>query len=423
MNRGNSKYGVENCGPIVYNPYNSGYLNDGVCMKGRIYTNEKCPTCQAKLNHDDKKFGFSGFQCVTNPQHPPVIPKNCRVKFGRDVSRRFNNYRYSEAVQFLNTLRYKTIEGTFDTRDYKIDNPLGFETQALKWLSIKKKNTKPNTYRNLKRDIYKAIGCWGQNNIKNIGYGEIEDFLFDLVVGDKTRYNTWSCIHDFFTWAVKREKISMPEMPDCSNFELGWRTIIDLETQLRILDKIKEISWNVNPKIWIGIKWLATYVAIRPDELRNLKEKEINISGFFVIPDPKEKNPKLVGMLEEDIELYESMPIGFPEQHFFRHVKGNGTAKPGSQFGKDYLYKWWKKACAELGIKGVDLYGGTRHSTATALAKYFTREELRENGTMHSSNKAFERYVQTKRNNSKRIYQKACDLRGQIINLQKRKNG
>ena len=57
-------------------------------------------------------------------------------------------------------------------------------------------------------------------------------------------------------------------------------------------------------------------------------------------------------MLEEDIELYKSMPIGFfgfPEQYFFRQEKGNGAAKPGSQFGKDYLYKWWKKACAELG--------------------------------------------------------------------------
>ena len=135
----------------------------------------------------------------------------------------------------------------------------------------------------------------------------------------------------------------------------------------------------------------------------------------------KEKNPKLVGMLEEDIELYNSMPIGFPELYFFRHVKGNGAAKPGSQFGKDYLYKWWKRACAELGIEGVDLYGGTRHSTTTALAEHFTKEELRENGTMHATNKAFERYMQSKKTNSKKIYQKVSDMRGEIINLKERK--
>ena len=270
----------------LYYPENTIGLKKGVCVKGKIYTNEKCPECKAKLIHNELEEGFI---CGRNPKHPLVIPKNCRVKFGRQISKRYSNHRYFEALQFLRGLQFKTIEGTLDARDYKKDNALGFETQALKWLNIKKNSTKPNTYRNLKRDIFKAIGCWGQTNIKIIGYGEIEDFLFGLPVGEKTRNNTKSCIHDFFTWAVKREKIPMPDMPDCK-FELGWRTIVDFQIQQKILEKIKEISWNVNPKIWIGIRWLSTYVSIRPNELRNLKEKEININGFFVIPDPKRKS-------------------------------------------------------------------------------------------------------------------------------------
>lgn len=52
---------------------------------------------------------------------------------------------------------------------------------------------------------------------------------------------------------------------------------------------------------------------------------------------------------------------------------------------------------------------------------HFTREELREHGTMHATNKAFERYVQTKKNDSKRIYQKVSEMRGEIINLKVRK--
>jgi hypothetical protein len=343
------------------------------------------------------------------------------VKFGRDVSRRFTNYCYNQAVDFLTSLRIKTNEGTYDPRDYKRDNPLGFETQALKWLSIKKKATKPNTYRNLKRDIYKAIACWGQKNIRIIGYGEIEDFLFDLPVGAKTRYNTWSCLHDFFTWTSKREKIPMPDMPDCSKFELGWRNIVPFDIQQKILDKSKEISWDTNPKIWIGHKWLSTYVSIRPNECRMLREGEINVNGFFVIPHPKEKEPKLVAMLDEDIELFESFEKNHPNAFFFRHLKGNGAAKPGSQFGKDLLYTWWKRACAELGIEGIDLYGGTRHSTATALAEHFTREELREHGTMHATNKAFDRYVQTKKNDSEKIYRKVIEMRGDLINLKERR--
>ena len=71
-------------------------------MKGNIYTNDKCPKCQGKLIHNEKKYGLSGFQCANNPEHVNIIPKNCRVKFGRDVSRRFTNYRYIQAVDFLN---------------------------------------------------------------------------------------------------------------------------------------------------------------------------------------------------------------------------------------------------------------------------------------------------------------------------------
>jgi hypothetical protein len=63
----------------------------------------------------------------------------------------------------------------------------------------------------------------------------------------------------------------------------------------------------------------------------------------------------------------------------------------GKQFGLNYLYIWWKRACRNLGIAGVDLYGGTRHSSAIALKKYRTPEEIKR-ATMHSTNKAFERY-------------------------------
>ena len=40
---------------------------------------------------------------------------------------------------------------------------------------------------------------------------------------------------------------------------------------------------------------------------------------------------------------------------------------------------------------GVDLYGGTRHSSAVALRKDFSPEQIKQ-GTMHQTNKAFERY-------------------------------
>jgi integrase len=173
---------------------------------------------------------------------------------------------------------------------------------------------------------------------------------------------------------------------------------------------IKRISYDINPKIWIGIKWLSTYISMRPGELVNLKEGDININlGALIIPHPKEKKPKMVFLNEDDIELLKNVPRGLPDLPFFRHPNGISGCKAGKKFGAKYFYKWWKKACKNLGIENLDLYGGTRHSTATALGDYLSKEDIKA-GTLHSTNKAFERYFQGEARKAKRVYQKARDI-------------
>jgi hypothetical protein len=61
-------------------------------------------------------------------------------------------------------------------------------------------------------------------------------------------------------------------------------------------------------------------------------------------------------------------------------------------FGVEYFCKWWVKACANLAIEGVDLYGGTWHSSVRALRKYHSPEEIKR-AAMSETNKAFERYI------------------------------
>lgn len=371
-------------------------------MKGNIYSDERCPICGTILQHDDRR------QAVCCPSHPQVKASRFRVKYGRGLYRRFKSY--EAASRFLNSLRCDDDRGLFDPRDYQADFPLGFETQAQKWLRVKVQEIKPNTYRDIERTIARAIAAWGQTNVKAIKFGEIEDFLLSLQVGDKTRHNVRSHLHAFFTWLSRREDIPMPTMPTIK-FELGWREIIPLDVQSRILETVKDLTWERNPRIWIGIKWLATYVAIRPGEMRNLRERDIDVNGFFVVISPKEKKPKLVPMLEEDIELYRSLPLGFPDLPFFRHMKQAGPLPAGSKFSLEMFRRNWNQACKHLGIEGVDLYGGTRHSSASAMGEYFTRDDLRDHGTMHSTNKAFDRYMQHQAAPSKKIYEAIERLR------------
>jgi len=68
-----------------------------------------------------------------------------------------------------------------------------------------------------------------------------------------------------------------------------------------------------------------------------------------------------------------------------------------------------------LGTEGVDLYGGTRHSSATALNKYLSPEQIKA-GTMHSTDKTFERYFQTDSSDALAVFQLSSNGTQKSIN-------
>jgi hypothetical protein len=138
--------------------------------------------------------------------------------------------------------------------------------------------------------------------------------------------------------------------------------------------------------------------------LIHVQEKDFRHDlGVVEIWHSKTDEPRFVPFLPEDMELARSFGPALPHLYFFRHVKGNGPTQPGSPFGPKYFYKWWEKACLNLGIEGVDLYGGTRHSSTRALREFRTPEEIKR-ATMHSTNKAFERYFQIELDDVRGVY-------------------
>lgn len=151
-------------------------------------------------------------------------------------------------------------------------------------------------------------------------------------------------------------------------FELGWRNIIDIETQKAILAEIKRLTWDIDRKIWWTFHCLTTYISIRPGELLSLKERQIDLKlKAIIIPSSKEKKPKIAYLLEEDVECLETLPRGMPDLPFSRHKKPGRGRVTGKRWSKNYLSKIWRKACINLGVEGIDMYGGTRNSTATKV--------------------------------------------------------
>lgn len=362
-----------------------------VCMKGNIITTERCMICDKVLKHDDRRHGLF---CLDHPQYSAV--KIYIVRFGRYIQKQFNSY--EKAAQFLTGLRFKTGEGSFDTKDYSSDKPYSFYSLSEKYLKKKKKTLK--SFKERRRHIKIAQDCFSDRNIKYITGADIEDYLDDIEdISEKTRHNYASSLKDFFGWLKKREVIeTIPPFPEIK-FELGYRTITDIKTQRAIIDKVRENTFDINPKIWTGIDLLAIYVNLRPGDLLKIKEKDIDTeNGIITIHHPtksknKKKTVRLLSVHTEHLKQLKKEFPAVPELKFFRHHGGVSSVKVNQPFGPKYFKRHWDRACKDLGVLDLDLYGGTRHTSTTEIARRAGTANARE-ASAHETNKAFDRYCQ-----------------------------
>ena len=243
------------------------------------------------------------------------------------------------------------------------------------------------------------------------------------MISDKTRSEIRSAIHQFFKWVCRREKIDMPEIPSVK-FQLGWRKIVDIETQQAIIDKVRELSWHVSPRIWLGIHILSHNQEVRPGELVKALEQDVLLEhSIIMVKWPKEGTlrGKHAHLWPEEIDLIKSFPKALPTVRFFRHEKGNSGIVAGQPFGPTQWNKWVQRACRELGIEGVGLYALVKHSTMTALSKELTPEQIRRGGSKHTS-KAIERYMLPEINETRIVQDTIRRMqRGEVVSLEKKK--
>lgn len=316
------------------------------------------------------------------------------VKFP-GVFKRFWDKKAGE--RFLTGLRFKFDEGTFDRRDYQKDNPLGFENQSNLWLDRQKKK---KSFGHIKKHIAYAQEFFANQNIKEIGFGLLDDFFFNLpgYLGNKTKDNIKGTLHTFWVWISDRESIPVPKFPQIK-YVLRYRKTVSYEDQQAIIQEVKRVSKHIDVKVGIAIEWLARYYSIRPIELLHIKEEDFDfeLGGVNVKYNKVEDQYKWVPMLWEDLKVVRSFPKPIRNDFYFFRYKGR-------RFGRKRLYKWWKRACANLNIKDVDLYGGTVHSTTRALrALGRTPEEIKK-GSMRQTSKAFNRYFQMEMDDMRGIY-------------------
>ncbi|MCG8551599.1 MAG: hypothetical protein MI799_14460 [Desulfobacterales bacterium] len=384
-------------------------------MKGNVYTRQKCSICNARLVHSEKKNG-----CFCERHANQQATGQFYVKFGKDINRRFRTY--DEAARFLTGLRYETDIGTFDVRDHLASNPLSFSNLAEQYLSFKEKQQLASFY-HIKRYMMHASRFFKDVNVKSIKRKHIRNFLDTLDVSDKTKKNYATQLHDFwYNFLYEEEEIlnlsQLPKFPQI-DVQLGFRKLVDIETREKIVDTLKERTYNRSPKIWLGVDLLCTYNSLRPGDLRSLKEGDIDLEyGVLTFWRPtkskKRKDPKVIRirLIDFHVNEFKKMKQAYPAVDsvlFFRSPNGE-------PFGINLFYKHWKKACKELGIYDLDLYGGTRHSSITAIAKAAGKEKARKYSG-HLTNKAFDRYCQIGDDDTFDISQLMAEMRGKVVSL------
>ena len=360
-------------------------------MEGGIYTREKCHECGKNLKHDG---GRKGCFC---PDHLKVKATSFIVKFPGGIYQRYQSY--EKATQSLNYLRHEKgyRNKRFNPDDYRSLKPNSFVVLAPKYLATKK--TLAN-YSRIKSIIETAAEYFGLTNIREISKGELEDYLYGIKgISEKTRSNRCSQLHDFWMWCLEREVITQADFPRFPkiNYELEARKITDWKTQEKVLLKVKEISYHINPKIWLGIDMLATYTALRPGDLRRVTESSFDDAEWLRIlkPTKKKNNFKTIRMHPDHVQEWKEIKAKYPAlpgASFFRHTKGICGCGENELFGDKYLYKWWNKAANLVGLHGVPLYPGTKHTTATETAKLLGTKKAEEASGL--TNKAFKRYCQ-----------------------------
>ena len=118
----------------------------------------------------------------------------------------------------------------------------------------------------------------------------------------------------------------------------------------------------------MSIDLLATYVTLYHSDLPKVRERDINLKhGTIMIQHPTKTTNKTrtVRLLAEHVEAIKEMKK-FPtlsELKFFRHHGGVRSLRPKTPFTPKHFKVWWYRACEELGVHGLDIYGGTRHIT------------------------------------------------------------
>lgn len=346
-------------------------------LRGGIYSLQKC--------HCGNNFRDNMIDGCVCPDHPDQRATKMRARFGTIFGPTVSSYQ--EAQGYLWEYRNKATDGSLNPASYRKDSPIGFARLCERYFEVlEDRGVRGSTLRRYRAHYANLENFLGNTPVTEISYGVLEDIKVDTNLKPKTTYDMFGFLKSFMRWCVDRGYLTkLCKFPQCKK-KMGMRKILDKVSQAEVVRTAYRL-FSHEPMVGLGIELLATYPKIRPGELRQVRLQDLDlVSGWLTVPRPKEQDdPKRVKLIDKHVDALREVTNGNHKQYLL-------SFKAGRRFGRDYLKNAWEKTCDALGIEGVSLYPGTKHTTATDLAKRFPNKMVKEAAGITS--RAMERYIQ-----------------------------
>jgi integrase len=352
-----------------------------LCMKGGIYTKERCPVCGGKFLRTD-----TDLICTTHLTRPRRVYIQL---YSEELHKHFNVCSdsrgiafssYEQATRILTKIRAEIDAGDFDVTRYVAEKlkPLRFSNWVDNWLKTKeieveKGRLSPSYRKELRRFVNRFKLYFGEIDIRDIGTKRIDAFYQSIEGVPKTVRNIMSCLHKLFTDAKRwGDIIQIPQFPEFEVPEPDIKTI-DLDEQDAVINSIPDLMDRAY------ILFTARQM-VRPSETRalfwedlDLKHDKVTIRRHFSLNElcvtTKSKRTKSLPLDAEVKRTLSELPRHITSPFVFH--------KNGQPYSESWARKVWKQFSLQMGID-ISLYQGTRHSSATEAVNRVGMDRVQE---------------------------------------------
>lgn len=320
----------------------------------RINDDLICPKCGIRPSRVYLRWFYHSEEFTTQPTGDikAAIRKACEIQAQIDENR-FRPEQWKD-------------EGRKAPEKYTLENVYDEWLKSRK-LDLDNQQIAPGYFKSLKqyRKKYLAYPYW-PNDVRQIKTWHVKKFCESLTGSTKTRKNVAMVLQVFFR--SLHEGSLIHDMPIFPKFKTEEKLIpwIDRATQLKILQSV--------PAAHLPVFRFLMATGLRPSETMALKWKDVDreagcihiragISIGVYRQITKTRRQWDIPITRSVKEILDHVPRSLKSEFLFSYNDSKGRFYV--RYGEKKLRSIWNTACETVGIKGIHLYCGTRHSFAS----------------------------------------------------------